>query len=146
MLSFREITRKNLWAVLRLSVRDDQRHFVAPNSVSLAQAKVQPECVPLAVYDGERPIGFVMYALDYEEREYWIYRVMVDGTYQSRGYGRRIMEMLLERIQKEALPNHHALYLSFEPDNTWGRELYQSLGFSDDNRTVDGECVFRLDF
>ena len=54
--------------------------------------------------------------------------------------------MILERIQKEALPNHHALYLSFEPDNTWGRELYQSRGFSDDNRTVDGECVFRLDF
>ena len=146
MLSFREITRKNLWAVLRLSVRDDQRHFVAPNSVSLAQAKVQPECVPLAVYDGERPIGFVMYALDYEEREYWIYRVMVDGAYQSRGYGRRIMEMLLERIQKEALPDRHTLYLSFEPDNAWGRELYQSLGFEDDNRMVHGEYVFRLDF
>ena len=146
MLSFREITRKNLWAVLRLSVRDDQRHFVAPNSVSLAQAKVQPECVPLAVYDGERPIGFVMYALDYEEREYWIYRVMVDGAYQSRGYGRRIMEMLLERIQKEALPDRHTLYLSFEPGNAWGRELYQSLGFEDDNRMVHGEYVFRLDF
>ena len=146
MLSFREITRKNLWAVLRLSVRDDQRHFVAPNSVSLAQAKVQPECIPLAVYDGERPIGFVMYALDYEEREYWIYRVMVDGAYQSRGYGRRIMEMLLERIQKEALPDRHTLYLSFEPDNAWGRELYQSLGFEDDNRMVHGEYVFRLDF
>lgn len=146
MLSFREITRKNLWAVLRLSVRDDQRHFVAPNSVSLAQAKIQPECVPLAVYDGERPIGFVMYALDYEEREYWIYRVMVDGAYQSRGYGRRIMEMLLERIQKEALPDRHTLYLSFEPDNAWGRELYQSLGFEDDNRMVHGEYVFRLDF
>ncbi len=146
MLSFREVNRKNLWEVLRLSVAEGQKHFVAPNSVSLAQAKVQPECVPLAVYDGERPIGFAMYGLDYEEREYWIYRLMIDEKYQSRGYGRRGMEMLIEKIKQEAAPDHHVLFLSFEPDNEWGRKLYTSLGFVDDNRMDHGEVVFRLGF
>ena len=146
MLSFREVTRKNLWEVLRLSVAEKQKHFVAPNSVSLAQAKVQPECIPLAVYDGERPIGFTMYGLDYEEKEYWIYRLMIDEKYQSRGYGRRVLEMLVEKVKQEAVPDHHVLYLSFEPDNEWSRKLYTSLGFVDDGRMDHGEIVFRLDF
>ncbi len=146
MLSFREVTRRNLWEVLRLSVAKSQIQFVAPNSVSLAQAKVQPECVPLAVYDGERPIGFVMYGLDYAEKEYWIYRVMIDEKYQSRGYGRRVTEMLIDRIKQEADEERHVLYLSFNPENEWGESLYRSLGFTDDQRMTDGEIVYRLDF
>ncbi len=68
-----------------LHFQKEQRRFAAPYSVSLAQAKGKPDCVPLAVYAGERSIGFVMYALDYKKHEYWIYRKMVEEKYQSRG-------------------------------------------------------------
>lgn len=64
-----------------LHFQKEQRRFAAPYSVSLAQAKGKPDCVPLAVYAGVRSIGF----LYYKKHEYWIYRKMVEENYQSRG-------------------------------------------------------------
>ena len=50
---------------------------------SLAQAFVQPECIPLALYAENKPVGFVMYALDEDDHEYWIYRLMIDKALSS---------------------------------------------------------------
>lgn len=143
-LSLREITCDNFWKVVELSVTPPQQEFVASNAVSIAQAKVQTECVPLAVYLGGRPVGFVMYCLDRQEREYWIYRVMVDQRFQSLGIGRRALELLLTRIRADG--QHHKVYISFEPTNHWARSLYERLGFVDDGREVEGETVYRLDY
>ena len=56
MLTFRTIDRHNFRDILALSVGEDQREFVATNAYSLAQAKAQPECVPLALYEGDTPV------------------------------------------------------------------------------------------
>jgi diamine N-acetyltransferase len=37
-ISLREVTEETLDAILRLDVHDNQRSFVAPNAVSIAQA------------------------------------------------------------------------------------------------------------
>ena len=54
-VSLREITPENWEAILNLSVRDDQKNFMAGNLYSLAEAKVFPEHVPLAIYADEEP-------------------------------------------------------------------------------------------
>ena len=137
-----EIDRNNFRDVLALSVSEPQKHFVASNAYSLSQAKAQPECVPLAVCDWEALVGFVMYAMDLDDREYWIYRVMIDQAYQGKGYGRQAMEALLALIQSD--PAHHMVYLSYEPENTVAEKLYESLGFRSDGRSIHGETVSRL--
>jgi len=115
---------------------------VASNVFSLAQAYVQPECTPLAIYADETPVGFALYALDEEDREYWIYRLMIDKDYQGKGYGRQAMELLIAEIQN--IPDRRVLYISFEPENVAAKQLYESLGFVPDNREDEGEIIYRL--
>ena len=142
MLEFREIERHNFRDILKLSTTESQKFFVATNAYSLSQAYAQPECVPLALYEGDTPVGFTMYGLDVEDTEYWIYRLMIDQRHQSKGYGRQALAMVLERIRQDKA--HHRVYLSCNPDNAWGRALYESVGFRPDGRMVHGEIVHQL--
>lgn len=144
MVTLRKIDEYNFAKVVRLEVEKEQEDFVASNSFSLSQAYVMPECRPLAVYNGMTPVGFVMYALDRDDKEYWIYRLMIDKCQQRKGYGREAMRLLIERIKKEA-PDRRVIYISFEPHNEGAMHLYSSLGFVPDNREVDGEIVYRLE-
>lgn len=143
MVQFVAIDRHNYLSVLDLNVAEEQRRFVASNMYSLAQAFVQPECVPLALYAENKPVGFVMYALDEDDHEYWIYRLMIDKRYQRLGYGREAMRMLIERIQADE--EHRVIYISFEPENIAAKTLYESLGFVPDGRIEYGEVVYKLE-
>jgi len=143
MIKLSPIDKGNWMKVLKLKIRDDQKGFVADNSKSLSQAYVFKECVPLAVLDEDEPVGFCMYAPDDSDSSIWILRLMIDEKHQSRGFGRRAMELLLDRIKEDKSPR--VIYLSFEPENLRARALYSSLGFIDDDRMEDGEVVYRMD-
>ena len=145
MLSLVEIDRHNYLSILDLSVSEAQHSFVASNTYSLAQAFVQPECVPLALYAENKPVGFAMYCIDESDREYWIYRLMIDQRHQGRGYGRAAMLLLIDRIRSEMDEQRHRIYISFEPENEVAKSLYESLGFVPDGRVEYGEIVYRLD-
>jgi diamine N-acetyltransferase len=142
MIQLKEVDRDNFFDVIDLKVAEEQKAFVATNLFSLAQAKAYPECECLAIYHDEVLVGFTMYCLDFDDKEYWIYRLMIDAKYQSKGYGKAAMEKLIERIQEDK--EHHVLYLSFEPENERAKELYEKLGFAADGRVIEGEIVYKL--
>ena len=144
MIEFHELTRKNFHQLIDLRVTPEQEAFVASNLYSVAESRVCPECVPLGVYDGETPVGFVMYGFDPREEAPYIYRVMVDRQHQSKGYGRQIMTALLERV-RPLLRERRAVFLTCVPANRWGVALYTDLGFVPDGRMKAGEVVYRLD-
>ena len=144
MLHLVEIDRYNYLPVMDLSVSVEQKAFVAPNQYSLAQAYAQPECVPLALYAENRPVGFAMYCLDEEDHQYWIYRLMIDQRYQGVGYGREAMGLLIDRIRSLSDEDHNRIYISFEPENEIAKSLYESLGFVPDGRVLYGEVVYYL--
>ena len=145
MLRLVEIDRHNYLPVLDLSVSPEQKTFVATNQYSLAQAYAQPECVPLALYAENKPVGFAMYCLDEDDHQYWIYRLMIDQRYQGKGYGRDAMRLLIERIRGLSDDEHNRIYISFEPENKIAKSLYESLGFLPDGRIEYGEVVYRLE-
>lgn len=144
MIKLIEIDSENFWDVVKLKVTKEQEEFVASNTFSIAQSKVQPECIPLAVYDDELLVGFMMYCMDTEDNEYWIFRVMVDAKYQSKGYGRKAMNALIDKLKEDK--EHHMVYISFEPHNEWAKALYESLGFRPDGRELNGEIVYKLEY
>jgi ribosomal protein S18 acetylase RimI-like enzyme len=45
-------------------------------------------------------VGFVMYGIDADDDNYWIYRLMIDARHQRKGYGRAAMTELLRRLQE----------------------------------------------
>ncbi|TYS45750.1 GNAT family N-acetyltransferase [Bacillus infantis] len=144
MIFLKEVDRHNFFDVIDLKVAEEQKSFVATNLFSLAQAKAFPECNCLAIYHEEELVGFTMYCMDFDNKEYWIYRLMIDAKYQSKGYGKAAMEKLIERIKEDK--DHQVIYLSFEPENDRAKEMYEKLGFEADGRVIDGEIVYRLGY
>lgn len=147
MPEIRLVTKDNWQELIKLKVRDDQTHFVASNLYSIAQAQFGDEyeghwdLFPYGIYDDNAPVGFLMYALNFEhpKQQAFIQRLMVDEKFQGRGYGRFGMQALLdifradERIQEVAI--------SYEPQNEGARKLYASLGFVEPGEIVDGETL-----
>ncbi len=143
-VTLREITRDNWRECVKMKVEPGQSRFVASNVFSLAQSKYEPECIPLAVYDDEQMVGFVMYRPeDYGLAKIWfIDRVMIGEGHQQKGYGRAAMTLLLERLR--AQKGYSAILISFVPENVVAQKLYSSFGFKDTGEIDDGELVYRI--
>jgi diamine N-acetyltransferase len=59
-VSLREVTAGTVRAICRLDVSEEQKHFVAPNAVSIAQAYFEPKAWFRAIYADDTPVGFLM--------------------------------------------------------------------------------------
>ncbi|MHB1150742.1 MAG: GNAT family N-acetyltransferase [Eubacteriales bacterium] len=121
-----------------------QAVFVTSNAVSIAQSKVQPECIPLIVYDDDLMVGFIMYCIDEDDGEYWIYRMMIDKKYQSNGYGKKAMITLLDIIKKDK--NHNKVFLGVHKESIFAVNLYNSFGFAFTGQVFGNEYIMRLDY
>ena len=143
-VTLRDITRDNWRECAKIRVEASQAHFVASNLFSMAQAKYEPECVPLAVYDDEQMVGFVMYrAEDHGLAKIWfIDRVMIGEGDQKKGYGRAAMTLLIDRLRSQH--GYNAILISFVPGNDVAKKLYSDLGFQDTGEIEDGELVYRM--
>lgn len=144
MINFKEITRENFWECVSLTVADDQNEFVTSNAVSIAQAKVQPECIPLAIYDEEEMVGFLMYCIDEDDSEYWIYRMMIDKKHQSKGYGKKSLEKLLGTIKADKTRNK--IFLGVHKESVAAVKVYECFGFKFDGQVFGSEHIMRLDY
>ena len=144
MLLFKEVIKDNFWDCIELSVVKEQEDFVTTNAVSIAQAKVQPECIPLAVYDDDVMVGFLMYCVDEDDGEYWIYRMMIDSKYQSKGYGKKTMEKLLGIIKEDKTRNK--IFLGVHKESIFAVKLYESFGFKFNGQVFGNEHIMRLDY
>ncbi|MEG0772830.1 GNAT family N-acetyltransferase [Clostridium sp.] len=144
MILFKEITRENFWDCIELTVAEQQVDFVTSNAVSIAQSKFQPECIPLAIFDEDTMIGFLMYCIDEDDSEYWIYRMMIDKKYQSKGYGKKALEKLLEIIKQDNSRNK--IFLGVHKESTFAVKLYKSFGFEFNGQVFGCEHIMRLDY
>jgi diamine N-acetyltransferase len=102
-VTLQPITQDNWTECVQLNVTEDQqqRHFVASNAISLAQACWEPWWVPLGIYDSNTMVGFVMYGRRPGTNINYILRMMVDARYQGRGYGKAGLLAVIERIRRE---------------------------------------------
>jgi len=144
LVLFKGITKENFWDCIELYVAEEQVDFVTSNAVSIAQSKVQPECIPLAVYDDDLMIGFVMYCIDEDDGEYWIYRMMIDKKYQSKGYGKKTLEKLLEIIKQDKTRNK--IFLGVHKESTYAVKIYENCGFNFNGQVFGSEHIMRLDY
>lgn len=142
-ISLREITPENFKECVNLKVADAQSKFVAPNVMSIAQSKIYPTVNPTAVYAGDEMVGFAMFGLDTDDGRYYLIRLMIDEKFQGRGYGRKAVHAVIEKMRET--PECRELYLSFVPENTGAAALYESIGFERTGEISEGEIVMRFD-
>lgn len=138
-LALREITMDNFHDCLNLQLDDVQKNYVASNMYSLAEAKADGVSVPLAIYDGETMVGFIMYDYNHAERIGYITRLMVDCRHQRKGYGRYAMRQVIERLREYS--DRRYIQTSYWPQNTAAGRLYESLGFIKNGEVSEGEIV-----
>jgi diamine N-acetyltransferase len=141
-VELKEITMENFHDCLELRLNESQKDFVASNMYSLAEAKADGVSVPLAIYDGDTMVGFVMYDFDEGTQLGCVSRLMVDCRRQKMGYGRAAMLEVIGRLKEEA--NCKGIWTSFAPENAVAGRLYESLGFIKTGEVIEGETVCRL--
>ena len=142
-MELRELTGENYQQVLDLSTGAGQEKFVTANLYSLAHAwAFQKTARPYALYEGEEPVDFIMFDWRPEEKTAEIWRFMIDYRHQGKGYGRRAMELALEKIRRAGVFDRVQLY--YMPRNEKARALYRNLGFGETGNTLDGEIQMEL--
>ncbi len=152
MLRLEKVNGANVWEILKLSVNDEQKDFVASNEVSIVEAytaiTANGFAFPFGIYDDDILVGFVMVGFDTDD--YWedapaiakenynLWRLMIDKKYQHKGYGKKSVELVLDFIRTFPCGKAEYCWLSYEPENTVAKELYLSFGFIE-NGDMDGE-------
>ena len=160
MLRLEQVNGKNVWDILKLTVEEDQKNFVANNDISIIEAytaiTANGYAFPFGIYENETPVGFLMIGFDIDD--YWddapsiakgnynLWRLMIDKAYQRRGFGKEAVQLALDFIKSFPCGKAEYCWLSYEPENEAARQLYRSFGFSETGDT-DGEeliAVLRL--
>lgn len=85
-----------------------------------------------------------MYALDEDDGNYWIYRLMIDARFQGKGYGRAALIKIIEILSET--PHCTCIMLGVDPANHLARRLYEGVGFRDTGVVIDGEIAMRYNF
>lgn len=142
-VTLRPITAETAVAVCALTVRPHQERFVAPNAVSLAQALFEPTAWYRAIYADETLVGFVMVDDDVANQAYSLWRFMIAGEHQGRGFGRRALELVVEYVRTR--PGASELRVSYVPGEGGPRDFYARFGFTETGDVdEDGEIIMRL--
>lgn len=137
-----EITRETVGAILALKVHDAQRNFVADNARSIAQAHFDPKAWFRAIYIGETAVGFIMLHDDAAEKQYFLWRLMIDGRYQRRGYARQAIDRLIDYVKTR--PGADSLLVSCVPGEGSPLPFYEKYGFVLTGQELEGELVLKL--
>ncbi len=144
-VTFREITFETVRQICNLSdsLSDAQKRMVAPNAVSIAQAHFNKHAWFRAVYADDEPVGFIMLYDNPEEYDYFLWRFMIAGPYQSMGFGKRAIALLIEYVKTR--PNAKQLGVSCGEGEASPEEFYKKLGFKRTGEMDGEEVVLRLE-
>jgi len=148
LVTLREITAQTVRSVVRLTVAESQKGFVASNAISLAQALFAPEAWYRAIYFQDEVVGFVM--LEDESLrspppaapKVAVWRFMIDASFQGRGYGRAALLKVIGHVRAKGI--FDTLELSYVPGPGCPEPFYAALGFRPTGRIDEGEVVLEL--
>lgn len=82
-----------------------------------------------------------MYARDPDDGIYYINRFMIDEKYQSNGFGKRALKILLEQLKNEGVS---AVDIIHKPDNETAIKIYTSLGFKLAEEKLGDDVISRV--
>lgn len=154
MITLHKVDATNVWDILRLSVSEAQKDFVAPNHISIIEAYTtitsDGVALPFGLYNDDQLVGFVMFGYgttgdDDEpkvaEHNYCIWRFMIDQNFQHQGLGRKALEACLDYLHTYPCGPAQSCWLSYEPENIAAKALYASMGFQENGEVCGDEIV-----
>jgi diamine N-acetyltransferase len=143
-ISFREITEETVVAICKLSdtLSDPQNKMVGTNALSIAQAHFSQHAWFRAIYAGEAPVGFIMLYDNPAEPVYFLWRLMIAGPHQGKGYGAQAIALLIDYVKTR--PAAKELLVSCGEGEGSPEGFYQKLGFKRTGAMEGDEVVLSL--
>ncbi|HEX5597023.1 MAG TPA: GNAT family N-acetyltransferase [Micromonosporaceae bacterium] len=142
-VTLRPVDDNNWRAVADIAPEDDQRDYV-PALAARYLLLTMRESIwkSLAVYADETVAGHVMWGRDEADGSYWIGGMLIDAAEQGKGIGRAAVQTITTWLA--AQDDCRAIRLSYHPENSAARHLYESLGFVPTGAFEDDEIVAEL--
>ncbi len=151
-LEFREINDENCREVIKLSdtLTESQKKCVATNAISIAQGGISGYSWFRAIYLQDKPIGFVMLDLyideipEQEQPSLYLWRFMIARQWQGKGYGKQVLDMIVNYFQKQGARTMYTSCVEKEEDSPYN--FYMKYGFIDTGKEAAGEEILKYDF
>ena len=139
------VSKENVRAIKLLSVQDQQQKYIANISDSLIQASFLKDWHGYALVDtsNDSIVGFGSFA-KYDKDPFngiKIYKCMIDQHCQGKGYGKVLVQLLVEKIKE--LHTVADIYIDPHDDNIAAINLYHKIGFNDVS-TVGNTIIMKL--
>lgn len=139
-----KLNAENWYECCQLEVSEDQKSYIEPNAISIAQSKFESTLQPFAIQLEGKTVGFLMFnTIEEELGGNWIYRIMIDKNFQQQGLGKIATQLMINEIAK--LPNAKKIIVGYHPENLGAHNLYSSLGFIDHGDRFGKEMAVVLD-
>ena len=149
-IHFRRITATTMNQICDLSetLSPSHRKMVADNVWSIAEAHFSPGAWMRAIYADDAPIGFIMTHTGPDHEDgidcpgVFLWRFMIAGPHQGKGFGRRALEKLIEHLKAMGIP---LLYTSCGQGEGSPEGFYRKLGFIATGDHYDDEIELVLE-
>lgn len=141
----RDITKENYIPLLKLAVGEKQKHQVAPNAVSLAQAHFEGNAICKGIYAGDEPVGFIMLEDEKDDKgvqQFSLWRFMIDEKHQGKGYGRNAMDLLIQYSREQT--GQKEFFLSCVPGEGSAEGFYEKYGFEFTGDYEEDEKIYKI--
>ncbi|MEX3017426.1 GNAT family N-acetyltransferase [Gymnodinialimonas hymeniacidonis] len=136
-ISVRPVEKADLDALFELWPADDQRQFVAPNAVTVAEAAYEPAAYAFTIWAGDVRVGLIalidMTELDPSEvapedepEAGLLWRLMIGEAHQGNGYGTAAIQWAFEWARARGRPR---MSVEVVETNTVAIALYERMGF-----------------
>lgn len=150
MIQLKTITYENFQDVVDIyeTLSESDKTHVAPNLRSIAEAYLTYDIAwPRAIMLEDELIGFIMMAqdnfmaLEEDTPSYYLWRFMITPPHQNKGYGKQVLDMMVQKCKDE---NIRYLHVSCTRNDPMPYDMYIKYGFEDTGRVEDGEQVLKL--
>ena len=129
-IKFEKVNRKNKKNVYKIKVKKSQKKHIETVYESLKEARKYNFWKPIAIIINNKYVGFAMYGICKDEKpngRVWLDRFMIDKNSQNKGYAKKVMPLILDRLKNEY--NCNKIYLSVYEDNKIAIDFYKNFGF-----------------
>lgn len=132
MLRLTDVTEDNWMDVASLTVKDNQKDYLAPAIGIIARGYVYRNCnAKVFVIETEDAIVGVALVREFtgEPLGYDLQQFMIDQRYQGKGHGSVALDLILDELRKEGHFDH--VEVCVKKDDTEAIHLYEKHGFVD---------------
>ena len=132
MIKLTEVTEANWLDIADLSVKEDQRSYVAPAIGILARGYVYRDCnARIYAFDNDGVIVGVALVREFDEEPagYDLQQFMIDQRFQNKGYGAKALGLILDELRNEGHYDH--VEVCVKKEDAEAIHLYEKHGFMD---------------